>query len=365
MAVYPCEQYGREIGYKGVCYQCKIKNEQDKFLNLSDEQIEEKIKNIVQNIEQMQNYGEAYNEFWGLFTLRGISDERIARAALKAEIYHPHQLYYKAPSDVRDELLRLLDERPSCANDLLLALAMQGDEKTLQAFVEFEKYPKEWRKGLYVGPAIYAQSGGWTFDTSGERRSLVFEKCLILKECESGCENEPVKIAQRTGEKCEFCGCEMIDAISIKADEPSLEFLNLKRDMRMRCCPNCVAFSTFTCENFAGGNVKTSFDRTQLEKIGVQNYINEDTMNEIVSHKFRLDRAPKPSFYPCFAESDISIGGHGDWVQDAEYCECPKCGKTMKLLAQIPWSLIDGGEGILYVEICPECYVLSAFHQQT
>lgn len=149
MAVYPCEQCGREIGYNGVCYQCKIKNEQDKFLNLSDEQIEEKIKNIVQNIEQMQNY------------------------------------------------------------------------------------------------------------------------------------------------------------------------------------------------------------------------IKEETMDEIVSHKFRLDRAPKPPFYPCFAESNISIGGHGDWVQDAEYCECPKCGKTMKLLAQIPWSLIDGGEGILYVEICPECYVLSAFHQQT
>lgn len=73
MVTYPCEQCGREIGYKGICYQCKIQNEQDKFLNLSDEQIEEKIKVIVQNIEQMQNYGEAYNEFWGLFTLRGIS----------------------------------------------------------------------------------------------------------------------------------------------------------------------------------------------------------------------------------------------------------------------------------------------------
>lgn len=56
MAVYPCEQCGREIGYKGVCYQCKIKNEQDKFLNLSDEQIEEKIKVIVQRYDERDSF---------------------------------------------------------------------------------------------------------------------------------------------------------------------------------------------------------------------------------------------------------------------------------------------------------------------
>ena len=38
----------------------------------------------------------------------------------------------------------------------------------------------------------------------------------------------------------------------------------------------------------------------------------------------------------------------------------------MKYLAQIHWdTIMDCAEGTLYVEICPECRIITMFHQQT
>ena len=45
---------------------------------------------------------------------------------------------------------------------------------------------------------------------------------------------------------------------------------------------------------------------------------------------------------------------------------CPHCGKPMKYLAQIQWdTLMDGTEGTLYIEFCPDCQIVSMQHQQT
>ena len=47
-------------------------------------------------------------------------------------------------------------------------------------------------------------------------------------------------------------------------------------------------------------------------------------------------------------------------------CQCPDCGKPMKYLAQIQWdTVLDGTEGTLYIEVCPDCRIVSMEHQQT
>ena len=61
-----------------------------------------------------------------------------------------------------------------------------------------------------------------------------------------------------------------------------------------------------------------------------------------------------------------TIGGFANWVQDWEYRECPECGRKMKYLAQIHWDTIeDCAEGTLFIEICPDCKIITMFHQQT
>ena len=40
--------------------------------------------------------------------------------------------------------------------------------------------------------------------------------------------------------------------------------------------------------------------------------------------------------------------------------------KKMKYLAQIHWDTIEEcAEGTLYIEICPDCRMITMFHQQT
>ena len=72
-----------------------------------------------------------------------------------------------------------------------------------------------------MGTDFYAKIGGWAFDETGERKSLVFDKCLTAVRVKDGAEkncelansginlnaDEPVQIGEPTGQKCEFCGC--------------------------------------------------------------------------------------------------------------------------------------------------------------
>ena len=69
--------------------------------------------------------------------------------------------------------------------------------------------------------------------------------------------------------------------------------------------------------------------------------------------------------YSYMIDSEILLGGYPQWVQDAEYLRCPKCGKTMKYLAQIPFGALIDGEGTIYMQICDECEVVGANFQCT
>jgi len=154
--------------------------------------VEAMILKIVDRIDEIEKWDEIYNDFWALFSLLGIHDPRIARAAAAAEIYCPPELYFGAPKDVRDALIAKLDSLQDNAkntlNDLLCALAWQGDEQTTQLFYELYQNPRPWRQKLYAGTEIYAQIGGWSFDRMGERKSLVFDKCLTAVRVRDGAE---------------------------------------------------------------------------------------------------------------------------------------------------------------------------------
>lgn len=97
-----------------------------------------------------------------------------------------------------------------------------------------------------------------------------------------------------------------------------------------------------------------------------ENYFREDIIDEMVNNKFVVSDKEKPLFYGTFTDDISTIGGFANWVQNWEYRECPECGKKMKYLAQIHWdTIMDSAEGTLYIEICPDCKIITMFHQQT
>ncbi len=457
-----CPQCGENtIYFDGICHSCSQRQRREEILNLSADEVEAMILKIADRIGEIEKWQEIYNDFWALFSLLDIHDPRIARAAAAAEIYCPPELYFGAPKDVRDALIAKLDSLQDNAkntlNDVLCALAWQGDEQTTRLFYELYQNPKPWRQKLYAGTEIYAQIGGWSFDRMGERKSLVFDKCLAVvrardgaeknsgcasergdenaskisnfkggadgenyeqnaqngasktsnlhagaqsarasmdedaslrneranfksdaqKDASSGlnlsknaknasCEctnqnaDEPVRIGRPTGQKCEFCGCEMLDMLRLKADEPRLAFLNLKHDAIFRCCPTCVGSVRYFCKCGADGEMELNCEGEGMEK----SYFSQQDMTRLSGMKFKLGGEVSP-FYGCFDELDTTVGGYPQWVQDSEYLLCPSCGGTMKHLAQIPFGELVQGEGVIYVQICEKCEVLGGCFQCT
>lgn len=461
MGAHLCPKCGENrIYFDGICHSCSQRQRRDEILNLSADGVEAMILKIADRIGEIEKWDEIYNDFWALFSLRDIHDPRIARAAVAAEIYCPPELYFGAPKDVRDALVRKLaslqDNAKNTLNDLLCALAWQGDEQTTQLFYELYQNPRPWRQKLYAGTEIYAQIGGWSFDQRGERKSLVFDKCLAVvrvrdgaeknggctigrgdesaskisnfksgagsanseqnaqkdvdeisnlhagaqsartgmdedaslqnehanfksdaqKDASSGlnlsenakdaCEganqnaDEPVRIGRPTGQKCEFCGCEMLDMLRLKANEPRLAFLNLKHDAIFRCCPTCVGSVMYFCKRGADGELQMQCEGEGMEK----SYFSQQDFARLSGMKFKLGGEVSP-FYGCFSELDTTVGGYPQWVQDAAYLSCPSCGGTMKHLAQIPFGELVQGEGVIYVQICEKCEVLGGCFQCT
>ena len=454
-----CPKCGENtIYFDGICHSCRQKQRREEILNLGAGEVEAMILKIADRIDEIEKWDEICNDFWALFSLLDIHDPRIARAAAAKQIYYPPEIYFGAPKDVRDSLIAKLDSlqdnSKNALNHLLRSLAWQGDEKTTELFYELYKNPRPWRKKLYVGTDFYAKIGGWSFDKRGERKSLVFDKCLAAvrvkdgadkngerergdesaseisnfkgragsanseqnaqngadeisnlhagaqsartginegaslqnervnfksdaqKDASSGlnlsenakdaCEDanqnadEPVRIGRPTGQKSEFCGCEMLDMLRLKATDPRLAFLNLKHDAIFRCCPTCVGSVMYFCKCGADGEPQMRCEGEGMEK----SYFSQEDFARLSGMKFKLGGEVSP-FYGCFSELDVTVGGYPQWVQDAEYLSCPSCGGTMKHLAQISFGELVQGEGVIYVQICEKCEVLGGCFQCT
>lgn len=378
MSAHLCPKCGENtIYFDGICHSCSQRQRRDEILNLSADEVEAMILKIADRIDEIEKWDEICNDFWAIFSLLGIHDPRIARAAAAKEIYYPPELYFSAPDDVKDALVAKLnsleDNSKNVLNHLLCALAWQGDEQTAELFYELYKNPRPWRKKLYVGTEFYAKIGGWAFDETGERKSLVFDKCLTAVRVKDGKRasqdtnlnpnqnaDEPVQIGESTGQKCEFCGCEMLDMLRLKATEPQLAFLNLKHDAIFRCCPTCVGSVRYFCKRGPDGEIELSHDGEGFD----ESYFSQEDFARLCGMKFKLGGEVSP-FYSCFSELDTTVGGYPQWVQDAEYLTCPSCGRTMKHLAQIPFGEMIQGEGVIYVQICDKCEVLGGCFQCT
>ena len=367
---YTCPGCGTHLGYDGLCWKCKCELERKTALAWTPEQISEKQRKLIQNIQRLAEMEEPeFTDFWQLLSYHNAIAPEIQRAALAAEVFWPCEIYYHAPADVRDGLIHALlsAEYSSAASNLMSCLAMQGDDKAMETLLELERNPRPWRKGLYVDPSSYAQIGGWTFDKEGQRIQLNFDTCYPMVKGTTG-EKSPVRIGRTREDICPHCGGRMVDMLVLDGRDERLRFLGLDGVLTATCCPSCVgflkgpAFNHFTLDGGVEIFPSELFDGE--EKMDC--YVRPEEYKALTENPFVLGKSPVPLFYGCAREDVNTIGGFGNWVQDAEYTICPHCGKPMKYLAQIQWdTVMDGTEGTLYVEFCPDCQIVSMQHQQT
>ena len=222
-------------------------------------------------------------------------------------------------------------------------------------------------KSCYVDPSIYAECGGWTFDKEGRRRELVFDRCIPLVKGTPR-EDEPARLMRPREDFCPHCGCRMVDAVILDGRDERLRFLGVDGVITAACCPNCVGFEeggAFTRFDLRGGGEPLPNNLT-LDDWG--NCLGDEGLAELVNNRLVLAERHVPPFYGAYYEGVSTIGGFANWIQDWQYLECPECGRPMKYAAQIEWDMLFdeyGGEGTLYLEICPDCHIAGLLHQQT
>ena len=363
---FQCPECGTPLGFEGLCWKCRAKQHREEVNGWNEREIEEKKKQVTEKLKTTSEdefYSTDECELFHDLMTRGIDCKEIARAACEREIYYPSELYYQADPEVRERLIEKLmatDSRDegSC---LLGCLAMVGDKKSQDVLYELKQNPRPWRKRLYVDSDIYAEQGGWSFNEKNERIYLNYESCFSFEQGEAKDKNG-TRIAEKRGEKCPHCGCELLDILVIDARDERFSFLGLDGMITASCCPNCVTLSDGISSKFTlDGNSEI------LEYDGItENYYTDEHLNAMTENRLVVSEKERPLFYGAFCDDINTVGGFANWVQDWEYRECPECGKKMKYLAQIHWDTIeDCAEGTLFFEICPDCKIITMFHQQT
>ena len=367
---YQCPNCGTPLRYEGLCWKCKSEQERQKVLAWTPEQIKEKQRSILQNIRALDEMDSPeFTTFWNLLSCHNAITPEIQRKALEENFFWTSEIYYRAPADVRDGLISALlhtDDANKAAN-LMSCLAMQGDDRALETLLELERHPRPWRKKLYVNPSVYAQGGGWTFGKEGNRIQLNFDTCYPMVNDVSE-KKSPVHIGRIREEACPHCGGKMVDMLVLDGRDERLKFLGIDGILTATCCPNCVgflkgpAFNRFTLDGGSEVFPSELFDGADE----MDNYLSKEDYTLLSSNTLALAEKPVPLFYGTSSENVNTIGGFANWVQDWEYSTCPHCGKPMKYLAQIQWeTVLENAEGTLYIEVCPDCKIVSMQHQQT
>ncbi|WP_338335863.1 hypothetical protein [Marseilla massiliensis] len=365
-----CPKCGREQPHDQLCYFCREQERLAKAIALTDEEMKEKADNLKRHVKRLDAFEESETyDFASLFYVHGRTDEELQRAALKAEVYGHNEIYYHAPADVRDELIRRLmaSTNSNEAGQLLACVAMQGDDVSLKALVELENNPRPWRKGLCVDPSVYAWDGGFTFDKQGNRLEVAHPECFAI-ETGNPDEDHAIRLGQPHEGRCRHCGCQLMDIITIDGHDPRLAFLGLDGKTSISCCPNCVQFAypVAYAKAVPNGESHPIFPYEGVED-DEENYWTDEMNDAARANRLVLSKERKPPFYGLFFDDGNTVGGFGNWIQDCEVPTCPECGQPMKLIAQIGWSTLcnDFMEGTLYISYCNNCHMAALQHQQT
>jgi len=88
---YTCPGCGASLGYKGLCWKCKFEQDRQAALAWTSEQITEKQRNLIQNIQRLADMEDPeFADFWQLLGYRDAITPEIQRAALAGEgLYSP------------------------------------------------------------------------------------------------------------------------------------------------------------------------------------------------------------------------------------------------------------------------------------
>ncbi|WP_068780917.1 hypothetical protein [Paenibacillus sp. GM2] len=311
-----------------------------------------------------------------LSSLMCFRDESIADGLpllLEHEVYYPGILYRDAGPEVRDRLFDQVEWDDENRNYILLALAWIGDEQVVRRFHEWRMKPPQWAEQLHVVPELYAREAGWKLSDSGQRRDLFQGSSYAVEKREDPRDLSVQQMSsgflKYAAADCPWCGGKLTRLVDVDTSHTALAKLNLPWErLQVDTCVICGCYGIIYMELDGGGMPSWSaYNRkpAYLPDIKSEEYSGEYLQ---VGPQLTLSDIPRSSCYAAIWELDShsKFGGYPGWVQDAEYPDCPCCGRSMLFIGQLDWSdLEDYGEGIYYMFFCPKDRITATTYQQS
>lgn len=275
---------------------------------------------------------------------------------LDAGVLWPGTMYRAADADVVSRVVALVDsgERADTLGHLLLVLAYSRHPLAYDAMRRWIDRPPAGADALHVGMAEYAQEGGWTIDPDGSRRDvcgeLAFEWHLRPAE------------APGFNPECPWCSSPLWTAADLDGTEPGLAHTGWTGQLRFRTCHFCACYDTLFSQVTPDGGSTWWAGNTRPSYLQVGSVPEEPpTLLPVVG-----PARDNPFQASAWSRGGSTLGGHPQWIQDAEHPACPGCGLIMDYVGLIGGADFDDyGEGAYYLHVHAACGFTAINYQQS
>jgi hypothetical protein len=248
----------------------------------------------------------------------------------------------------------------------------------VRQFQAWRENPPSWQNELYIPSWEYSLEAGWELTADRNRRDLylptAYESVRLDADEQARVHGSELTLHEPSEVRCSWCGRQLITLLRLDLRDQRLAFVTQYGSMlRIAICPWCSTYTTlFTNVDLEGAS---SWSDANEERPAILDKIPDDgsqiEMEELIQQPIALG-AQRHTPYEAVGrfmldEPGISqIGGHPDWIQDAEYPVCPTCQRHMVCIAQISWEDFEEyAEGSTYAFVCPEDGKAATVYQQT
>ncbi|BCY10125.1 hypothetical protein [Actinoplanes sp. L3-i22] len=271
---------------------------------------------------------------------------------LDADVLWPATMYRYAPADVVERIIALVDG-DGVTGARLLALANSRHQLAFEAMRRWIDQPPAGMDTLHVGMREYAEEGGWTIDPDGSRRDLCGDAAFEWHLREAP---EPL-----FNPACPWCASPLWTAADLDGAEPGLAHVGWTGRLRFRTCHFCSCYTTLFSEVTPDGGSTWWAGNVRPDYLGAAQP--EEPPTKLPSPG---PARGNPFQASAWSAGGSTLGGHPQWIQDAEHPGCPGCGRTMDYVGLLGGADFDEyGEGAYYLHVHSACGFAAVTYQQS
>ncbi|SBT37416.1 hypothetical protein [Micromonospora auratinigra] len=275
---------------------------------------------------------------------------------IELEVLWPPTLYRAAGADVVRRLVERVESGRYAEqlDRLLLILAHTRDPLAEAALRRWDGTPPPGASRLHIGALAYALQGGWALGRDGGSRELCGPVAYRLEFSAA--------VADPAG--CPWCGSPLWPVVDLDTADPrvaaALAHTGWRGRLRLTTCHLCSCYTTLFTEVTPDGGATWS---TRNVPPGHLPRWTEDP--PAVSAVPGPPRAT-PYQADAWSRGGSTLGGHPQWIQDAEHPSCPTCDEPMDHVGMVGGADLDDlGEGAYYLHLHASCGVAAVNYQQS